>query len=74
MRNYEPYQTNKKPHGNASGLSNQKLGWWYAHFDGQYVKRQMELHPNKDPILLIRGSKAHFRVLKAPIGLGESKK
>merc|ERR1712106_216571 len=44
-----------KPHGNASGVSNQKLGWWYAHFDGQYVKRQMELHPNKDPILLIRG-------------------
>ena len=32
-----------------------KLGWWYAHFDGEYVKRQMELHPNKQPVLLIRG-------------------
>ena len=32
-----------------------KLGWWYAHFDGEYVKRQMELHPNKPPVLLIRG-------------------
>ncbi|OAD53874.1 Myosin heavy chain 95F [Eufriesea mexicana] len=32
-----------------------KRGWWYAHFDGQYVARQMELHPDKAPILLIAG-------------------
>ncbi|CAG9815351.1 unnamed protein product [Phaedon cochleariae] len=30
-------------------------GWWYAHFDGQYVARQMELHPDKSPILLVAG-------------------
>ncbi|XP_076642841.1 myosin heavy chain 95F jaguar isoform X2 [Halictus rubicundus] len=30
-------------------------GWWYAHFDGQYVARQMELHPDKAPILLVAG-------------------
>jgi len=61
-----------KPHGNASGIANQKLGWWYAHFDGQYVKRQMELHPNKDPILLIRGSRHNsFEVVHAPIGMGK---
>ncbi|XP_050304042.1 myosin heavy chain 95F isoform X2 [Anthonomus grandis grandis] len=32
-----------------------KRGWWYAHFDGQYVARQMELHPDKQPILLVAG-------------------
>lgn len=32
-----------------------KKGWWYAHFDGQYVARQMELHPDKQAILLVAG-------------------
>lgn len=32
-----------------------KRGMWYAHFDGQYVARQMELHADKPPILLIAG-------------------
>jgi len=32
-----------------------KRGWWYAHFDGQYVARQMELHPEKQAILLTAG-------------------
>ncbi|KAK9506770.1 hypothetical protein O3M35_008647 [Rhynocoris fuscipes] len=32
-----------------------KRGWWYAHFDGQYVARQMELHPDKPAILLTAG-------------------
>lgn len=31
-------------------------GWWYAHFDGQYVARQMELHPDKTPVLLRAGA------------------
>ncbi|VDK61598.1 unnamed protein product [Onchocerca ochengi] len=30
-------------------------GMWYAHFDGQWIARQMELHPNKKPVLLIAG-------------------
>ncbi|XP_065339077.1 myosin heavy chain 95F isoform X1 [Cloeon dipterum] len=34
---------------------NNKRGWWYAHFDGQYVARQMELHPEKQAILLTAG-------------------
>nr|CAB3264159.1 unconventional myosin-VI [Phallusia mammillata] len=33
----------------------QKKGWWYAHFDGQYIARQMELHPDKVPLLLVAG-------------------
>lgn len=32
-----------------------KRGLWYAHFDGQYVARQMELHADKPPILLVAG-------------------
>lgn len=32
-----------------------RRGWWYAHFDGQYVARQMELHPDKTPVLLQAG-------------------
>lgn len=40
---------------------NGKRGWWYAHFDGQYVARQMELHPDKPPILLIAGNLNFFK-------------
>uniref|UniRef100_A0A6M2DFQ7 Putative myosin class ii heavy chain n=1 Tax=Xenopsylla cheopis TaxID=163159 RepID=A0A6M2DFQ7_XENCH len=39
-----------------NGLSDGKRGWWYAHFDGQYVARQMEIHPEKTPILLSAGT------------------
>lgn len=34
---------------------NKKKGWWYAHFDGTWIARQMELHPDKPPILLVAG-------------------
>jgi len=30
-------------------------GWWYAHFDGQWIGRQMEVHEGRSPILLIAG-------------------
>lgn len=42
---------NQQDNSHAGG----KRGWWYAHFDGQYVARQMELHPDKPPILLLAG-------------------
>ena len=32
-----------------------KKGWWYAHFDGKWIARQMELHPDKEPVLLVSG-------------------
>ncbi|XP_078492466.1 unconventional myosin-VI isoform X2 [Ciona intestinalis] len=32
-----------------------KKGWWYAHFDGHFIVRQMELHPDKVPLLLVAG-------------------
>jgi len=34
---------------------NRKKGWWYAHFNGQWVARQLELHPEKIPVLLVAG-------------------
>lgn len=39
----------------AAGAEQERRGWWYAHFDGQYVARQMELHPDKTPVLLQAG-------------------
>lgn len=41
--------------GGNESTSGNKRGWWYAHFDGQYVARQMELHPEKPAILLVAG-------------------
>ncbi|XP_077973487.1 unconventional myosin-VI-like isoform X2 [Styela clava] len=32
-----------------------KKGWSFAHFDGPYIARQMELNPNKVPLLLVAG-------------------
>ncbi|CAF0806431.1 unnamed protein product [Adineta steineri] len=32
-----------------------KKGWWYAHFDDKWIARQMEIHPNKDAVLLVAG-------------------
>lgn len=46
-----PTTSGQQDNSNASC----KRGWWYAHFDGQYVARQMELHPDKAPILLVAG-------------------
>jgi myosin-6 len=38
-----------------TGNKGAKKGWWYAHFDGQWIARQMELHPEKEPVLLLAG-------------------
>ncbi|CAF4765369.1 unnamed protein product [Pieris macdunnoughi] len=43
------------PFVRAGDGANDKRGWWYAHFDGQYVARQMELHADKTPVLLQAG-------------------
>lgn len=42
---------------------NKKKGWWYAHFDGPWIARQMELHPDKRPIVLVAGESAAFAFL-----------
>ncbi|XP_025097283.1 unconventional myosin-VI-like isoform X2 [Pomacea canaliculata] len=35
---------------------NNKHGMWYAHFDGTWIARQMELYPDKPPILFVAGA------------------
>ena len=39
----------------ATNANVKQKGWWYAHFDGQWIARQMELHPDKVPVLLVAG-------------------
>ena len=34
---------------------NKTRGWWYAHFDGPWIARQLELHPQQHPLLLYAG-------------------
>lgn len=44
-----------KPTVNNRILLLEKRGLWYAHFDGQWIARQMEVHADKPPILLVAG-------------------
>merc|ERR1719398_640060 len=30
-------------------------GLWYAHFDGDWIARQMEIHADREPVLLVAG-------------------
>lgn len=39
--------------GNSN--NSQQRGWWFAHFDGQWIARQLELHPDRKPLLLVAG-------------------
>ncbi|XP_046550361.1 LOW QUALITY PROTEIN: unconventional myosin-VI-like [Haliotis rubra] len=32
-----------------------KHGYWFAHFDGQWIARQMECYPGKPPVLFVAG-------------------
>lgn len=32
-----------------------KKGWWYSHFDGKWIARQMEIYDDKPPLLLLAG-------------------
>jgi len=41
--------------GETANSDQKKRGWWFAHFDGQWIARQMELHPDKAPTLLQAG-------------------
>merc|ERR1711892_1171159 len=40
-----------RPNENQEGAK----GWWFAHFDGEWIARQMELHPGRDPVMLLAG-------------------
>ncbi|CAF4984142.1 unnamed protein product, partial [Rotaria sp. Silwood1] len=45
-----PNDENRDPHSDQK-----KKGWWYAHFDDKWIARQMEIHPNKEAVLLVAG-------------------
>uniref|UniRef100_A0A915CRN2 Myosin VI cargo binding domain-containing protein n=1 Tax=Ditylenchus dipsaci TaxID=166011 RepID=A0A915CRN2_9BILA len=50
----------EKPIGTTDYSTNRALpvdstGFWYAHFDGSYIARQMELHGRKPALLLLAG-------------------
>lgn len=45
----------------------QNKGLWYAHFDGQFIARQMEIHPGREATLLIAGEKVTFIHRNSPI-------
>ena len=47
-------------------------GWWYAHFDGKWIARQMELHPNKLPVLLISGECSYIIIIYFYVALPTS--
>ncbi|KJH44471.1 hypothetical protein DICVIV_09504 [Dictyocaulus viviparus] len=41
-------------------------GLWYAHFNGQWIQRQIEMHPNKSPVLLVAG-RDDLRMCEIPL-------
>ena len=45
-----------RPQDRGLAPQQQKRGWWFAHFDGKFIARQMELHPGKPALLLVAGS------------------
>ena len=46
-----------RPTGNPdlSPTKQGQKGWWYAHFDGDWIGRQMEIQPDRSPVLLVAG-------------------
>ncbi|CAG0903856.1 unnamed protein product [Darwinula stevensoni] len=44
-----------RPSDQQRDLSHPQKGWWYAHFEGPWIARQMEIHPEKEPVLLVAG-------------------
>ena len=47
---------------NPGQPQNVSQGWWFAHFDGNWIARQMELHPNQSPQLMIAGFLRQFYI------------
>jgi myosin-6 len=35
--------------------ADKKKGWWYSHFDGKWIARQMEIYDDKPAVLLLAG-------------------
>ena len=51
-----PFAKPLEGHENSLSPSHQvPRGWWYAHFDGDWIARQMEITPDAKPVLLVAG-------------------
>ena len=44
-----------RPADQHRGSGDHKKGLWYAHFDGKWIARQMEIYDDKRPVLLLAG-------------------
>ncbi|XP_076076896.1 unconventional myosin-VI-like isoform X1 [Mytilus galloprovincialis] len=44
-----------RPADEFRGEAQKKHGMWYAHFDGEWIARQMEIYPEKSPMLMVAG-------------------
>jgi myosin-6 len=49
-----------RPADEFRGETQKKHGMWYAHFDGEWIARQMEIYPDKTPTLMIAGEVSFF--------------
>lgn len=58
VRPEDPAAANSSLNGGAAADAAHQTakGWWYAHFDGDWIGRQMELHPERGPVLLVAGA------------------
>ena len=43
------------PFARPADAHNAKKGWWYSHFDGKWIARQMEIYEDKPSVLLLAG-------------------
>lgn len=53
QQRYFKITLNKPSNENKGGAESK--GWWWAHFDGRWIARQMEIHDGKKPLLLVAG-------------------
>lgn len=49
-----------RPADEFRGETQKKHGMWYAHFDGEWIARQMEIYPQKPPIMMVAGKEEIF--------------
>jgi len=44
-----------RPSDQLRNSTEAKKGWWYSHFDGKWIARQMEVYDEKPSVLLVAG-------------------
>ena len=44
-----------RPADQMRDSNDKRKGWWFSHFDGKWIARQMEIYDEKPPVLLLAG-------------------